>query len=120
MALAERLLRDADACYAEGLQGALGQAMQRAPDRVLPLVGKSATLAAESICLPFISDEIPFAAQTAAVTRSRRAIEAVHDPALRPQQQACLQFIGSVEAAIAARQPAAGPASAAALSPRKP
>ena len=123
VALAEQLMRHADACYAEGLQDALGQAMQRAPRQVLPLVGRSATLSAELICLPFISDEIALAAQTAAVARSRRAIEGVRDDALRTQQQACLQFIGTVEAGIASRQPTpatapARPAAPASSGPR--
>ena len=115
VALAERLMRHADACYAEGLQGALGLAMQRAPRQVLPLVGRSATLSAELICLPFVSDEIAPAAQAAAVARSRRAIAAVRDEALRPQQQACLAFIGTVESGIASRQPV--PAAAASSAP---
>ncbi|CAD5372060.1 conserved exported hypothetical protein [Rubrivivax sp. A210] len=110
VALAERLLPHADACYSTGLQDALGRAMQRAPRAVLPLVGKTPTLAAEAICLPFISDEIPLARQKAALARSRQAIAGVRDEALQPQRQACLGFIGSVEEAVAARQPAATPA----------
>ena len=118
LALAEKLMRHADACYTQGLQHALGQAMQRVPREVLPLVGRSTTLTAELICLPIISDEIAPAAQTAAVARSRRAIEAVRDETLRPQRQACLQFIGVVEAGIASRQPA--PRAASASEPARP
>ena len=104
------MLQYADACYTEGILGALGQAMQKAPRQVLPLVGKTRTLAAESICLPFISDEIPVKAQAAAVARSRGAIQGVRDESLQVQRAACLQFIGSVEAGIAARQAASASA----------
>lgn len=114
VALAAKLMTHADACYAEGLQDALGQAMRRAPRAVLPLVGRSATLSAELICLPFISDEIAVSTQSIAVARSRRAIEAVSDEALRQQREACLQFIGRVEAGIASRQPAMPPVTASA------
>lgn len=114
IALAERMLAHSDACYTEGILGALGQAMQKAPRQVLPLVGKTRVLAAEAICLPFISDEIPVKAQVAAVARSRGAIQGVRDEPLKVQREACLRFIGTVEAGIVANQAAnqAAPASA--------
>lgn len=103
LALAERLIADADACHAEGLRDALGRAMQRAPRQVLRLVGKTERLSAEAICLPSISDEPPPAAQRAALARSRRAIEAVRQAELQPQRQACLRFIADVGTAMAER-----------------
>ena len=121
VALAAQLLPEADACHAEGLQDALGLAMQRTPQQVLPLVGRSAGLLAERICLPFISDEIAMSRQWAAVRRSRLAIESVHDDTLAAQRQACLSFIDTVEAGMASsrsvKPPAARPSRARAAQP---
>lgn len=96
--LAERMLAHSDACYTEGIQSALGSAMQRKPRNVLPLVGKTDALSAEHICLPFISSEQPVASQLAQVRRSRRAIQEVRTPVA--QKSACLQFIRPVESRL--------------------
>lgn len=96
--LAERVLAFSDACYTEGIQAALGQAMQNAPQRVLPLVDKTATLATSYICLPFISSELPLKSQLTEIKRSQRAIQKVRDGSMQKQKASCLNFIASVKA----------------------
>jgi hypothetical protein len=96
--LAERMLAHSDACYTEGIQSALGSAMQSKPRNVLPLVGKTEALSAEHICLPFVSSEQPVASQLAQIHRSRRAIQQVRTPVA--QKSACLQFIRPVESRL--------------------
>lgn len=108
VALAEKMIAHSDACYTEGIQAALGEAMRKAPRRVLPLVDKTPALGAEHICLPFISDEQAIAAQAQELRKSRRAILAVKDRALSKPRGACLRFIRDVEAALAARAAPAG------------
>lgn len=95
--LAERMLQYSDACYTEGIQASLGKAMQKAPGNVLPLVDKTSTLSASYICLPFISSELPIRQQLTEVTKSRSAIQGIHDNRLQIQKSACLKFIQSVE-----------------------
>lgn len=93
--VAEEALRHSDACYTEGIQAALGAAMQREPARVLPLVGKTRLLSADRICIPQISAELAAADQLAELERSRRAIAQVRR---WPRQKArCLRFIEAVE-----------------------
>lgn len=100
IALAEKMIAVSDACYTEGIQASLGEAMRRAPRRVLPLVGKMPVLAPEYVCLPFISAEQPVAAQLQDLRASRRAIAAVRMPRLSNQRAACLRFIDGVEAGL--------------------
>lgn len=95
--LAEQMLQYSDACYTEGIQASLGKAMQKAPGNVLPLVDKTSTLSASYICLPFISSELPIRQQLTEVTKSRSAIQGIHDNRLQIQKSACLKFIQSVE-----------------------
>jgi hypothetical protein len=98
VAVAEQALARADACQAEGIVDALGRAMQRAPENVLPLVGRSGELSAERICLPSISDEMPLKAQREQVRKSRVAIQAVSGSSR--QKAACLRFIAPIEARL--------------------
>ncbi|WP_157991459.1 hypothetical protein [Caldimonas tepidiphila] len=104
VALAARLLASSDACHREGLQSALGEAMRRAPQRVLPLLGRAPELAVERICLSFIPQELPAAQRLRQLALSRRALERVDDPALAGARGACLDFIGQVEAGAEARR----------------
>lgn len=104
VSIAERMLHYSDACYTEGIQSSLGKAMQRSPRNVLPLVNKTPTLAAGYICLPFISNELPFKTQQAEVIRSKKAIQRVQDDKLRTQKEACLRFIRSVEVSLTRQQ----------------
>ena len=97
ISIAERMLHYSDACYTEGIQAALGRAMQRSPQNVLPLVNKSPTLAANYICLPFISSELPIKSQQAEVIKSKKSIEKIQNDKVRAQKEACLLFIKSVE-----------------------
>lgn len=103
ISLAGRILPYSDACYATGLQSALGRAMQKSPKNVLPLVDKTSVLAASRVCIPFISDELPIELQLAEVVRSRKAIESVQDDRLRTQKVACLHFIRPIEIDLMAR-----------------
>jgi len=100
VSLAEKLIVQTDGCYTEGLQAALGDAMRKAPARVLRLVDKTPTLGAEYICLPFISSELPVKAQLREVEASRRAIGAVGDGRVSDQKAACLRFIDEVAARL--------------------
>lgn len=97
VSLAERMLKHSDACYTEGIQASLGRAMQRAPQHVLPLVDKAPELAAEYICLPFISDEIPASEQLAEVVKSRKSIQAVSNNRFEIQRARCLNLIKPIE-----------------------
>lgn len=105
ISIAERMLHYSDACYTEGIQAALGRAMQRSPQNVLPLVNKSPTLAANYICLPFISSELPIKSQQAEVIKSKKAIEKIQDDKVRTQKEACLLFIKSVETNLIGQLP---------------
>lgn len=96
--VAELALRHSDACYTDGIQAALGSAMQRRADRVLPLVGKTRLLSADRICIPFVSDELPVKEKLAELGKSRRAIQRTHG--WRRQKADCLRFIGDVEQRI--------------------
>jgi hypothetical protein len=107
ISLAERMLQHSDACYTEGIQASLGKAMQKSPQNVLPLVDKTATLAAGYICLPFISSELSIKLQLAEVIKSKKAIRRVHDKRLRTQKAACLRFIKSLEAKLIDQQSSA-------------
>jgi hypothetical protein len=93
VALAEKMIAYTDACYTESLQAALGAAMRKSPRNVLPLVDKTPALSADHICLPFISDEQPVAAQAREIQKSRRAIASVRDRRLAKPKAACLRFI---------------------------
>lgn len=104
--IAEEMLAQSDACYTEGIQAALGQAMRNAPATVLALVGKTPQLDAEYICLPFISAELPIAAQLVEIDRSRQAILSVDDGAVTKNKTACLAFIDGLSATLRAQMPA--------------
>ena len=103
ISLAERMLQYSDACYTEGLQAALGSAMQKAPQHVLPLVDKTSLLAANYICLPFISSEIPVKSQVNEINKSKKAIQNVKGENLSSKRMSCLDFINSVETSIVKR-----------------
>lgn len=118
LALGAHLLSASDACYTENLQSALGEAMRHAPRRVLPLLGSRPTLAPERICLPFISDEQSLARQLREVRLSRKALEPVQEPEFVAARNACLDFIGRVEADLWAKLPVPpAPAAASAATP---
>ena len=93
VALAARLMKGADACYAEGVGSSLGVAMSRNPTAVLPLVNSGVGLAAAQICLPFLSAEDPPAKTQAALARTRAALAKVTAPALARQKAACLAVV---------------------------
>jgi hypothetical protein len=105
--LAGRLMPAARGCYALGLQDALGQAMREAPRVVLPLVGKSAALAPQRICLPTLDASWPLAKKLNELRASRTAISAVDGPRWRAARTACLNDIARVESRLTAQ---AGPA----------
>lgn len=105
VALAEKVISQSDACYTEGIQAALGEAMRKAPQHVLGLVGKTERLGAEYICLPFISDEQPIAGQLEEIEKSRQAIALVQSSRLAPQKAACLRFIDDTEQRVRAQAP---------------
>ena len=100
--IAQRLMRGADACQAASLQAALGLAMREAPRVVLPLVGRTARLAPEQICLPAIPRDRPVAARLRDLSLSRLAISSVGDARLADARQACLDHIAAVEAPLRA------------------
>lgn len=98
ISLAEMMLKYSDACYTEGIQASLGEAMRKAPRDVLRLVNKTTTLGANYICLPFISSELPIKEQLEEIEVSKKIIQSVRDDKLLHQQKACLQFIKTLEA----------------------
>lgn len=104
IALAEKMIAYSDACYTEGIQSALGEAMRKSPRTVLPLVDRSPTLGASYICLPFISNEQPIEAQLKEIEISRRAIQKVGDRGLAPQKSACLRFIRTLATGLKTQQ----------------
>jgi hypothetical protein len=100
VSLAEKMIAHSDACYMEGIQAALGEAMRKSPRNVLRLVDKTPALGADHICLPFISSEQSIAAQVKELRKSRRAISAVRDRQLSKPRAACLRFIRGVEKSL--------------------
>lgn len=108
VALAEKMIAYSDACYREGIQAALGEAMRKFPRNVLPLVDKTPALGADHICLPFISNEQSIAAQAKELQKSRRAISAVRDGQLSKPRAACLRFIRGVEKGLVSAATPAG------------
>lgn len=100
ISIAEKMLQHSDACYTEGIQAALGSAMQKFPKRVLPLVDKTSLLSANYICLPFISSELPVKSQLSEMAKSKRDISRVHAKGLRIKKKLCLSFIESVETQV--------------------
>jgi hypothetical protein len=101
--LAGRLMPAARGCYALGLQDALGQAMREAPRVVLPLVGKSAALAPERICLPTLAASWPLPKKLNELRASKTAISAVDNPLWRAARTACLKAIARVESRLTAK-----------------
>jgi hypothetical protein len=108
VALAEKMIAHSDACYAEGIQAALGEAMRKSPRHVLRLVDKTPALGADHICLPFISNEQSITAQATELQKSRRAISAVRNSRLSKPRAACLRFIQGVEKGLASAAMPAG------------
>lgn len=104
VSVAEIMLKYSDACYTEGIQDSLGHAMQIAPQNVLPLVNSKPTLAADYICLPFISNELPIKAQLDEIAKSKNAILHVRDKKLQAQKEYCLRFIETIESNFAPPQ----------------
>jgi hypothetical protein len=102
-ALAVKMLNHSDACYTESILSALGTAMGRSPRNILPYVGTSPTLDT-SICLPFISDELPLPEQLRPIRTAKNAISRVHDAKLSEQRKACLEYIGFAEQGVIAKQ----------------
>ena len=103
ISIAEKMLQHSDACYTEGIQAALGSAMQKFPKRLLPLVDKTSLLSANYICLPFISSELPVKSQVNEINKSKKAIQNVKGKNLISKRMSCLDFINSVETSILKR-----------------
>lgn len=89
----------ADGHAAEELAHALGRAMQVAPERVLSLIGTQDLFTAQAICLPQHWDGTP-RNRRETIEASRKAIEAVNDPALSKQREACLAEINAATTAL--------------------
>ena len=79
-----------DGCVAENLTWALGSEMQVSPSAVLPLVETSI---GTYTCLPFLSADAPKSVNLAIKRRSKKALESVHDPALRSAKNKCLAVV---------------------------
>jgi hypothetical protein len=91
--LGVQLLADSDACVSEMLQSALGEAMTRQPQYVLPYVGTAPYLMPQNICLPFVSSDEPGSTLQEAKRRARRALERVQDPRFTRQKALCMAEI---------------------------
>lgn len=105
VALGVKILGYSDACYAEGIVAALGQAMQNRPHVVLPYVNSSLRLTADRICLPFISDELPVKDQLSKVRVVKKSILRVSTPRLAAQKKACLDLINGFELRLQEKKP---------------
>jgi len=88
----------------EHLVDSMGEAMMHNPRAVLPLLDSDKAgqnmLDAGHICAPSIGDNVSNARALAILVRTRRAIAAVHDPALQAARNACLADIAKDEANI--------------------
>lgn len=91
-----------DAGCSLAIHDALGAAMQKQPRNVLPHVGKSSSLSAQYICLPFLPEEMPNAKALQEVRLTKVALTQVHDKTLSRQRQACLKEVDRVEKVILA------------------
>jgi hypothetical protein len=93
ISMAERLINYSDAGLTEDILSSLGEAMQKSPRNVLPLVNKTPLFTEGWICTPFISNEIPIKARLAILNKSKKAIESVQDRHLQKQKTTCLNQI---------------------------
>lgn len=100
--LAVKLLEYSDAGCTENLHSYLGKAMQKQPQNVLPYISKSSKLAADNICLPFISAEISDAEALSEVQRTKAALLKVKNKALNDQCEVCLTKAAELEKKILA------------------
>ena len=96
--LGATMLKYSDACVSEMLHSSLGSAMARAPSVVLPYVNTSPLLAAEKICLPFLSSDEPREKLRQVVTRARKTLLSVKG--LEGQKSACLREIKEATLAL--------------------
>jgi hypothetical protein len=87
--LGVRLLSHADACVSERLESALGEAMTKQPEHVLPYVGTESRLSPQNICLPFVSSDEPSGTLWKIKAQARHALERVHNEDLARQKALC-------------------------------
>lgn len=99
VALGVKVLALSDAGSAQDIQGALAMALVKAPENVLPYVNSGPKeLAANWICLPFLSAEETDSNLRAIVERTRKSLLRVSAGNLDAQKAACQR---EVEAALA-------------------
>jgi hypothetical protein len=100
IALAVALRPYTDAWSSESLQDSLGEAMQRAPSRVLLLVGGSSGFD-ERICLPWMLDDSGKSDNRyrQVIRRARTMFESFKGTKLEPQANICLAQVAIVERA---------------------
>jgi hypothetical protein len=94
--IAVRLVKDADGCYAMGLQTSIALAQIKNPEKVLKLVDSGANLEAAYICVPFMADEVDpkkMRAQIKVLDRLERALNKVKDKNLEEKKKKCLSVI---------------------------
>ena len=96
LSLAARLLSDADACYALGLQSSIAMAAIKNPSGVLKLVGTGPKLGAAYVCIPFMTDETDLEKmreQLKLLAKLERAFRSVRENELQEKKNLCLAHI---------------------------
>ena len=98
ISLAMELRPHTDAAAAETLDGALGEAMLRAPSRVLPLIG-SPDGVTETACLPLMMDDSGRSDERyrQVVRRARAMFKSFARTRLAPQALLCMKEIAAYE-----------------------
>lgn len=99
VAMGVKMLAQSDAGSTQDIQGALAAALVKAPENVLSYVNSGPKeLAANWICLPFLSAEEPDTKLRVIIARSRESLLRVSAQHLEAQKAACLR---EVERALA-------------------
>jgi len=95
--LAVALSPHTDAWASESLQDSLGEAMQRAPSRILPLMANYTF--DEAICMPWMMDDSGNADNRyrRQIRRARPMFESFLKTSLGPQARKCLTVVGQLE-----------------------
>jgi hypothetical protein len=100
LAIAVRLLDDSDACVTTSLLSAIGTALPRAPENVLPLVDSKPILKPAKVCLPFMSDEDDPKEQLRFLRRVERRLEAVKNPMIQVPRDKCLKEVAEMRTLV--------------------
>ena len=93
LALAIRLLPEAQGCYSLNLRSSIAEAMSVRPAKVLELMKTIPSLGGHKVCLPFMSADEPANLHLAYLAKLEAALATVHTPRLQQARQVCLTEI---------------------------